>query len=83
MYYLAVVAPVIALVLAGTMNFAYAHGCQGHGLFCHTMPNGTYWSDSDVINVSASMGMLMILAIVVLKYRMQLKSATLPTRASL
>jgi hypothetical protein len=82
MYYLALLAPVLALVLVGTMNFAYAHGCQGHGLFCHTMPNGTYWSEVDVINVSASMGMIMVLAITVLKYRTQLKSVTLSSRAS-
>lgn len=75
MHCLTVFAPVLALVLVGTMNLAYAHGCQGHGLYCHagSMPPGTWWSKTEVASATASIGISMLVAVFVLHYYLHVK----------
>ena len=57
--------------IVGTVEgagIAYAHGCGGHTFSCHKMPNGTFWSYSDVLNIAGAFAMSSIIAIVGLKY---------------
>jgi hypothetical protein len=72
----------ILITIIAFINSTSGYYCQSHSVFCHPLPKGTYWSDSEIVNLTGALGMVMILTIVVLKYRMQLKSPTLPTRAS-